>query len=164
MAFELPFSAKTPPLIGLDIGSSSVKLVELSDVGGALRLERYAIEPLPRAAVVDGNIDKIDVVAEAVNCFATLEKTYPNSPLSVQVPAILRRLQLVGKQLEFAGPTVGTPGPPAGGDSVVSPGRPSGGGAGDAGEAVRERIHGNIVGNLQTMFRRVMVLRGVFDR
>lgn len=67
MAFDLPFSAKTPPLIGLDIGSSSVKLVELVDAGkGMLRLERYAIEPLPRGAVVDGNIDKIDVVAEAV--------------------------------------------------------------------------------------------------
>ena len=66
MAFELPFFSKTPPLIGLDIGSSSVKLVELSEAGGTLRLERYAIEPLPRGAVVDGNIDKIDLVAEAV--------------------------------------------------------------------------------------------------
>jgi type IV pilus assembly protein PilM len=67
LAFELPFSNQTPPLIGLDIGSSSVKLVELSETGGGtLRLERYAIEPLPRGAVVDGNIDKIDVVAEAV--------------------------------------------------------------------------------------------------
>ena len=67
MAFDLPFSAKTPPLIGLDIGSSSVKIVELSDAGGGtMRMERYAIEPLPRGAVVDGNIDKIDVVAEAV--------------------------------------------------------------------------------------------------
>ena len=67
MPFELPFSSRTPPLIGLDIGSSSVKLVELVDVGGGvLRLERYAIEPLPRGAVVDGNIDKIDVVADAV--------------------------------------------------------------------------------------------------
>ena len=67
MPFELPFSSKTPPLIGLDIGSSSVKLVELTQtMGGNLRLERYAIEPLPRGAVVDGNIDKIDVVAEAV--------------------------------------------------------------------------------------------------
>ena len=67
MAFELPFSNQTPTLIGLDIGSSSVKLVELAETGGGtLRLERYAIEPLPRGAVVDGNIDKIDVVAEAV--------------------------------------------------------------------------------------------------
>jgi type IV pilus assembly protein PilM len=54
-------------LIGLDIGSSSVKIVELSAPSiGTLRLERYAIEPLPRGAVVDGNIDKLDVVAEAV--------------------------------------------------------------------------------------------------
>ena len=66
MAFELPFSTKTPPLIGLDVGSSSVKLVELTEGGGTPRLERYAIEPLPRGAVVDGNVDKIDIVAEAV--------------------------------------------------------------------------------------------------
>jgi len=68
LAFELPFfSSKTLPLLGLDIGSSSVKLVELTDAGsGVVRLERYAIEPIPRGAVVDGNIDKIDVVADAV--------------------------------------------------------------------------------------------------
>jgi type IV pilus assembly protein PilM len=67
LAFDLPFSSKAPPLIGLDIGSSSVKIVELSEASkGVVRLERYAIEPLPRGAVVDGNIDKIEVVAEAV--------------------------------------------------------------------------------------------------
>lgn len=68
MAFDFPFLAsKTPPLIGLDVGSSSVKLVELAQTGsGAFRLERYAIEPLPRGAVVDGNFDKIDLVAEAI--------------------------------------------------------------------------------------------------
>lgn len=67
MAFELSFSDRPVPLIGLDIGSSSVKLVELTEGSTrGMRLERYAIEPLPRAAVVDGNIDKIDVVAEAI--------------------------------------------------------------------------------------------------
>jgi len=67
LAFDLPFGPKTPPLIGLDIGSSSVKIVELAEAGkGMMRLERYAIEPLPRGAVVDGNVDKIDVVADAV--------------------------------------------------------------------------------------------------
>lgn len=58
---------KNAPLIGLDISSSGIKLVELSDVGkGMLRLERYASESLPRGAVVDGNIENIDQVAEAV--------------------------------------------------------------------------------------------------
>ena len=51
------FKAKSPPLIGVDISSSSVKMVELADAGrGKIRLDRYAIEPLPKDAVVDGNI------------------------------------------------------------------------------------------------------------
>ena len=59
---------KNPPLIGLDISTSSVKLVELSDVGkGEFRLERFASEPLPRGAVVDGNIENIEQVSEAVS-------------------------------------------------------------------------------------------------
>jgi type IV pilus assembly protein PilM len=54
-------------LAGLDISTSGVRLVELEDAGkGELRLERIASEPLPRGAVVDGNIENIDQVAEAV--------------------------------------------------------------------------------------------------
>ncbi|OIQ90100.1 competence protein A [mine drainage metagenome] len=61
------FNPKARPLLGLDISSSSVKLVELSDAGkGVQRIERYTIEPLPRDAVVDGNIVNLETVAEAV--------------------------------------------------------------------------------------------------
>lgn len=61
------FNPKARPLIGLDVSSSSVKMVELGDAGkGVRRIERYAIEPLPREAVVDGNIANFDQVAEAV--------------------------------------------------------------------------------------------------
>lgn len=61
------FGKSSPPLAGLDISTSSVRLVELEDAGkGELRLERFAAEPLPRNAVVDGNIENIDQVAEAV--------------------------------------------------------------------------------------------------
>ena len=56
-----------PPLIGVDISSTALKLVELSESGkGAYRLERYAIEPLPKDVVTDGNIDNLDQVAEAL--------------------------------------------------------------------------------------------------
>ncbi len=42
-------------------------MVELSDAGkGVQRIERYTIEPLPRDAVVDGNITNLEAVAEAV--------------------------------------------------------------------------------------------------
>ncbi len=61
------FKPKAPPLFGLDISSSSVKMLEIVDAGkDAYRVERYTIEPLPREAVVDGNINNLEAVAEAV--------------------------------------------------------------------------------------------------
>lgn len=61
------FNPSARPLIGVDISSSSVKMVELADAGkGASRIERYVIEPLPRDAVADGNIVNFDQVAESV--------------------------------------------------------------------------------------------------
>lgn len=61
------FKPKAPPLFGLDISSSSVKMLEIVDAGkGAYRVERYAIEPLPRDAVADGNINNLEAVSEAV--------------------------------------------------------------------------------------------------
>lgn len=60
-------SPRARPLIGVDVSSSSVKMVELSAVsGGGYRVERYAIEALPREAVTDGNIANLDAVAEAI--------------------------------------------------------------------------------------------------
>jgi len=61
------FNPKARPLLGLDISSSSVKMVELSEASkGNYRIERYAIETLPRDAVVDGNITNLEAVADAV--------------------------------------------------------------------------------------------------
>jgi type IV pilus assembly protein PilM len=61
------FKAKTPPLIGVDISSSTVKMVELGDGGkGRIRLERYAIEPLAKDAVVDGNIMNLEAVGDSL--------------------------------------------------------------------------------------------------
>ncbi|QLH52526.1 MAG: pilus assembly protein PilM [Candidatus Accumulibacter cognatus] len=53
--------------MGLDISSSSVKMVELaSDGKGGYRVERYAIEVLPRDVVSDGNIVNLESAAESV--------------------------------------------------------------------------------------------------
>jgi type IV pilus assembly protein PilM len=61
------FGKRNAALVGIDISTSGVKLVELADAGkGQFRLERYASEPLPRGAVVEGNIENIDQVSEAV--------------------------------------------------------------------------------------------------
>jgi type IV pilus assembly protein PilM len=61
------FKPKAPPLFGLDISSSSVKMLEIVEVGrGAYRVERYAIEALGKDAVVDGNINNLELVTDAV--------------------------------------------------------------------------------------------------
>lgn len=54
-------------MLGLDISSSSVKLVELGrDKDGNMVLEHCAIVPLERGWITDGNIEKFDEVADAV--------------------------------------------------------------------------------------------------
>ena len=61
------FNRQQPALLGIDISSSSVKLVELSrDKAGTLVLDRCAIEPLERGWITDGNVEKFDEVADAV--------------------------------------------------------------------------------------------------
>lgn len=61
------FSRQPAPLLGLDVSSTSAKLVELDrDKAGNLVLERCAMEPLERGWITDGNIEKFDEVAEAL--------------------------------------------------------------------------------------------------
>lgn len=68
MQFDLSiFNPKARSLIGLDISSSSVKMVELANDGkSGYRVDRYTIEVLPRDAVADGNIVNLEAVAETV--------------------------------------------------------------------------------------------------
>jgi type IV pilus assembly protein PilM len=53
------FTPKAPPLIGVDISSTAVKLLQLGQVGGRYRVEHYAVEPLPPNAVVEKNIVEV---------------------------------------------------------------------------------------------------------
>ena len=73
------FNEISPPLIGVDISSVSIKLVELSDDGrGGYKLEGYATQPLPKGAIVDGNVSDlekvIDVMRLAWKLLGTREK------------------------------------------------------------------------------------------
>ncbi len=60
------FTPKRPPLIGVDISSTAVKLLQLSQSGGRYRVEHYAVEPLPPNAVVEKNIVEVEAVGEAI--------------------------------------------------------------------------------------------------
>lgn len=61
------FNSKAKPLIGVDISSSAVKMLELGIAAdGSHRVERYAMAQLPREAVTEGNLTKPDAVAAAM--------------------------------------------------------------------------------------------------
>ncbi len=61
------FGHDSRPLIGVDVSSSAVKMLELADSGkGMRRVERYAITPLPKDAVQEGAITKMEIVEAAV--------------------------------------------------------------------------------------------------
>jgi type IV pilus assembly protein PilM len=58
---------RSSAVIGLDISSSSVKLVELGQTAnGEFVLERFASEPFEKGWITDGQIEKFDEVADAV--------------------------------------------------------------------------------------------------
>lgn len=61
------FSREPAPLLGIDVSSSTVKLVELGrDASGGLQLLHCAMEPLERGWINEGNIEKFDEVADAM--------------------------------------------------------------------------------------------------
>jgi type IV pilus assembly protein PilM len=69
------FNKKPNVLLGLDISSTSVKLLELSRNNGRYRVEAYAVEPLPPNAVVEKNISDVEGVGEAIKRVVNRSKT-----------------------------------------------------------------------------------------
>jgi len=63
---------KNNGLLGIDISSSSIKLLELSKSGSKYKVECYASRPLPDGSVVEKNIANLDAVGETMLKLASL--------------------------------------------------------------------------------------------
>lgn len=57
---------KSPPLLGIDISSTAVKLLELKKTDKRYRVESYAVEPLPATAVVEKTIADVVAVSDSI--------------------------------------------------------------------------------------------------
>ncbi len=60
------FGEQSAPLIGIDISSAAVKVLQLSQAAGRYRVEHYGVEPLPPNSVNEKNITQVDVVGAAI--------------------------------------------------------------------------------------------------
>ncbi len=69
------FRKKTHPILGIDISSTSVKMLELSCSDGRYRVESYGVEPLPAGAVVENQIQDVEAVGAALKKVVTQSKT-----------------------------------------------------------------------------------------
>lgn len=60
------FGNKNKPVLGLDITTSSIKLIELTQNGKHFRVESYAAEPTPANAINEKNIVDSQAVGDAI--------------------------------------------------------------------------------------------------
>ncbi len=69
------FSKKNTALLGVDISSSSIKLLELSKSGSKYKVENYVNRPVPQNAVVEKNINDLEAVGDVMIKIAGVIKT-----------------------------------------------------------------------------------------
>jgi len=67
--------AKASQVLGIDISSTTVKLLELSRDGDRYRVESYAVAPLPPEAVVEKNVNQVETVGALINDLVVRSKT-----------------------------------------------------------------------------------------
>jgi Flp pilus assembly secretin CpaC len=91
------FLSKNKPLVGLDIGTSGVKAVELTRLKKGYELTGFAYESLGPDAVVDGAIMDARAVAESIR-----RKTYVNNTITTQFVTFALQLDLT-PQISAAG-------------------------------------------------------------
>ncbi len=61
------FGKKTDPVIGLDIGSTSVRLLQLSSHGSGYQIDHFAIEALSEGVVVDKAVQDVEAASNAIS-------------------------------------------------------------------------------------------------
>ena len=69
------FKKKANTLLGIDISSTSVKLIELSRSGSRYKVEAYAVEPLPPNTIVEKNIAELETVGQVIARLVTKART-----------------------------------------------------------------------------------------
>jgi type IV pilus assembly protein PilM len=98
------FNESTPPLIGVDISTSAVKMVELSAAGkGEYRLEGYSIAAIPKDAITDGNVVGLEQVSDAVKlAWKLLGSREKRAALALPSAAVITKKVLMAADMREA--------------------------------------------------------------
>lgn len=72
------FKQKQPVVLGLDISSTAIKLLELGQSGDRMRVESYAVEPLPANSVIEKILQMLKPLAKRLNAPLNVLHLEPN--------------------------------------------------------------------------------------
>jgi type IV pilus assembly protein PilM len=97
------FSAKQPLAIGVDIGTASVKVMEMTINRGQVRVDRFAVEPLPRNIIVENSITDVERVGKAIRAAVKKSGTRRNYAVTAVAAA-----QAITKVINVPGGLRGT--------------------------------------------------------
>ena len=92
----LPFLSKYKAIVGLDIGTTSIRAVEIRPAGKGWRLHRWGHQPLPLDTIVDGKVKNSDTIVSALT--SLFEKTgFSTKRVAISVggpSVIIKNIQL----------------------------------------------------------------------
>ena len=86
------FGRRSNSLLGVDISSSSVKIVKLSSSGGKYKLDNYVIRPLPAKSVVEKNISDINAVGDTIaGAVSVMKPSIKDAAVAVAGSAVITK-------------------------------------------------------------------------
>ena len=92
IGFLSKFGKKANTLLGVDISSTSIKILQLSPSGNKYKVDNYVIRPLPANAVVEKNISDIDSVGECIaQAVSILKPSVRDAAVAVAGSAVITK-------------------------------------------------------------------------
>lgn len=86
------FGKKNSTLLGVDISSTSVKILQISAAGNSYRLDNYVIRTLPANSVVEKNISDIQAVGECIGAaISILKPSQKDAAVAVAGSAVITK-------------------------------------------------------------------------
>lgn len=97
------FQKPSPMMVGIDIGSHSIKAVLLSETTAGFRLEALAIVPMPKGAMSERTINDIDTIGTLITHLKTnLPKSLKYAALAVSGQSVITKIIYMLKHLTDA--------------------------------------------------------------
>jgi type IV pilus assembly protein PilM len=92
---------KKSQLVGLDIGSHTIKLAEIDDNKRGMFLKNFGVIRLPQDAIVEGSIKEMEIVSSAIkNLFRNLKIKNKNVTTSISGYSVIVKKISIGKREE----------------------------------------------------------------